>query len=104
MCPAISAVSLTEQLEAAVEVEPLLRIIGLDKVIPESDSVILASNPHIKYAKNKTYGIAIAEVPGPDELRVEMIEIPSTKENEPGSVTRTKFRTPGGRAVIERIE
>lgn len=104
MCPSISALSLMEQLESAVRLEPLLQLIGLDNIVPEADAVIVKSNPHFRYAKNRTYGIAIAEVDAEKELRVELVEIADTLANEIGAVTRTRFRTPGGRAVVERVE
>lgn len=103
MCPSISAVSLTEQLEAAVVVEPVLEVAGLDKVIADADALIAKSNPHLRYVKNKTYGIAIAEVDADKELRVDFIEIADTKVSEVGAVARTRFRTPAGTAVVERV-
>jgi alkaline phosphatase D len=84
---AISAATVDVQLDAVVQSNPILKGLGLGDLIPEFDTNLLATNPHIQHAESTRNGFAIVEVSaGQVDVRFVMV----------GDVTK-----PGGATVDE---
>jgi alkaline phosphatase D len=99
----ISAPSLQEQLDAAVRISPLLRATRLGQLVPRSDEVLMASNPHLLYSNSRTYGFGIVEVDA-TELRVEFVMLTDVLSRErPDAVERVRFRTALNSAAVEEV-
>jgi alkaline phosphatase D len=100
----ISAPTLQEQLEAALEVASILAAAGLDSIVSRSDQVLLASNPHMVHSDSATHGYALVEVDLDQELRVELVTFADvTSAARPPVTARHRFRTPSGTPTIERM-
>ena len=90
MGPSISSVSLKEQLEAALNVSPLLEIIGkfanLNSLIENSDTVIKNSNPYYNFVNLHDYGYMVIEVNGDKNIKAKFVllsDVWSKKINYP---------------------
>lgn len=98
----VSSLSLKEQLQVAVDTEPVLESLGLRPVVRRADELMLASNPHLKYSASAAYGLGTFEVKGAGELLATFHHLadvlsPTTDEQ----FAPVSFRTPGGVSVIE---
>lgn len=99
----ISSLSLKEQLQIAVETEPVLESLGLKPIVRRADDVIRASNPHFAYSATAAYGLGTFEVRGAEELLAtfhHLTDVLSPKSDE--KFSPVSFRTPGGVSAIER--
>ena len=104
LVPGISAVALQEQLEIALKTDPILGALGLAPVVRRADEVVRAANPHLKYAKNKIYGVATVDVDRDREVRVTFLHLTSVQSAErPGAIERVAFRTRLGTNAVEPI-
>ena len=98
----ISAISLQEQIELAVQLDPLLQLAGVGQLVPQLDSVLYDSNPHYRYVKNLTYGLAVVDVDRDSEIRVSFVHVPDVRSAEMSApVERLQFRTPAGTSEVQ---
>ena len=97
---AISAPTIEVQLTDVVAQSPILDALGLGELIPELDTNLLATNPHIRHAESRRNGLAIIDIAA-TELRATFVEVSDVTARD-GSVTReVAFRTPAGARRVE---
>jgi alkaline phosphatase D len=99
---AVSAPTIEVQLTDVVAQTPILEGLGLGNLIPQFDSNLLATNPHILHAESRRNGLAIIDVSAA-ELRTTFIEVSEVTEREGNVVREIAFRTPAGSRRIEAI-
>lgn len=100
----ISSISLAEQLEAVIKMQPLLAASGLGSLVPRMDENLRAASPHFVHADSRAYGVAIAEV-RPDRFEVEFLSITGVREPEwNGEVGTTAFVVRSGDPEIRARE
>lgn len=97
---AISAATVDVQLYAAIASNVVLDALGLDDLVPQFDTNLLATNPHLVHADSTHNGLAIIAV-GADAVEVEMVRVTDVTQPD-GTVADTlRFRTPrGSRRVL----
>lgn len=97
----ISSAPAHEQVQKLVDASPLLNAFGLSKIVPEFDTNLRATSPHITYAASNTHGLALVEVDGDRELRVEFLEIDDVSASSSFTAPRSRlFAVPSGSATI----
>ena len=100
---AISAATVDVQLEAVVETNLLLKGLGLADLIPQFDSNVLATNPHMRHSDSTHNGLAIVEVRA-DGVAVEFMRVGDVTSRAHGATDSVHFFTPlGSRRVTRRI-
>jgi alkaline phosphatase D len=98
---AISAATVDVQLEAVVAANPFLEAFGLGELIPEFDTNLLATNPHIRHADSVRNGFAIVEL-GPDAVDVRFVPIGDVRSSSAATLpAEVAFRTRLGTRRIE---
>ncbi len=97
----ISSRSFEEIIGRIVENSDLLSALGLAPVVAEMDDRIRARDPHVKYVKNKAYGLGWVKV-SEGSLDVRFIEIDDvTTTTYSGSSGEVKFTVASGSNRIE---
>lgn len=92
---AISAATVDVQIEAAVNGNVILKGLGLGDLIPEYDTNLLATNPHIQYAESTRNGLAIVDIGG-DAVDVQFLLAGDVTSPAPSATDTVAFRTPRG--------
>ena len=97
---AISAATVDEQLEAVIASNRLLSGLGLASLIPELDTNLLATNPHMRHAASTRNGFAIVGIDAA-ELRVTFVSVDDVTRQDGGVASEVSFKTPlGSRRVL----
>jgi alkaline phosphatase D len=97
---AVSAPTIEVQLTDIVAQTPILEAFGLGDLIPEFDSHLLATNPHLVHAESRRNGLAIIDV-GPAELRATFVEVGDPTKREGGVTREISYRTRAGSRRVE---
>lgn len=97
----ISSANVYEQVRNLVEASPLLRALGLSKIVDQFDPNMRASSPHFVYANSATQGIMVVEIDGDKELRARTIEFDDVRSaNVPGPSRTQRFSVASGSATL----
>jgi alkaline phosphatase D len=96
----ISAATIDEQLTAIVTENRFLKGLGLGELVPEFDTNLLATNPHIRHADSTHNGLAIIEI-GPAAVDVRFLRREHVSSPTPRLAAEVAFRTPLGSNRIE---
>jgi alkaline phosphatase D len=99
---AISAPTVEVQLTEVVAQSPFLDAFGLGALIPEFDSNLLATNPHIRHAESRRNGIAIIDVSA-TEVRATFVEVDDVTRPHGGVAREIAFRTVAGSRRVEAV-
>ena len=98
---AICAATVDVQLQAVVDANPFLEAFGLGDLIPEFDTNLLATNPHIRHADSVRNGFAIVEL-GPDAVDVQFVPVGDVRSPSAAKLPpEVAFRTRAGTRRIE---
>ncbi len=97
----ISSRSFQEIIERIVEGNDLLQALGLGPLVARLDELTAARNPHVKYTKNRAYGVGWIQVSA-DALDVRFLEVDDvTSDAFMGSSGEVKFTVASGSNRIE---
>ena len=96
---AISAATVEVQLQAVVAGNILLKGLGLADLIPDFDSNLLATNPHIQHAASTRNGLTLVTIGG-DAVDVEFVRTGDVTSPSPSPTDSIAFRTPRGSRTI----
>jgi hypothetical protein len=100
----ISSSPVQEITQNVVDSNPTLSALGLGDLVPQFDPILLETNPHYRYARSLTHGIAIVEVNRADAIEVEFLHVADVRTPEfDGDVERVRFRTPAGSRRVDRL-
>lgn len=100
---AISSMSVQEQTQVVVDSQPILSALGLGKIVPRFDQLLLKSNPHWRVSRSDDNGYAIVEARS-DELLVDFVIVRGIRDPLYGGVAeRLRMRTPTGQKTIEML-
>jgi alkaline phosphatase D len=99
---AISAPTIDMQLAAVIDSNLLLESLGLRELIPEFDTNLLATNPHIRHADSIRNGFAVVEVRA-DAVDVRFVMVSDVTKPDGRVIEERAFTTPlGSKAVIAK--
>ena len=97
---AISAATVDVQLDAVIESNLVLKGLGLADLVPEFDTNLLATNPHVDFAESTRNGLAIVEI-GAAQVDVTFLMLDGVTTPTGKVTTEIAFRTPlGSRDII----
>ncbi len=100
VCPGISSRSLEEIIERVVEEDDLLSNLGIPAVVPQLDQRAADFGPHVRFVKNRSYGIGWAKV-GAGTMDVRILEVDGvTDRTWDGAVTEHRFSVAAGTSRV----
>jgi alkaline phosphatase D len=99
----ISSSPAQEIAQNTVDNNELLKALGLGELVPNFDEILRNTNPHYKYAKSLTHGIAIVDVEA-SVINVSFVQISEVKSKDwNGSFERVELRTASGSNRVELV-
>jgi alkaline phosphatase D len=99
---AISAPAIDVQLTEIIAQTPVLDALGIGALVPEFDTNLLATNPHLHHAESRRNGLAIVDVSA-SELRTTFVEVDEVTRPTGGVAREVMFRTPAGTRRVEPV-
>jgi alkaline phosphatase D len=96
---AISAATVDVPLDGVVDYNPILKGLGLADLVPQFDTNLLATNPHILHAESTRNGFAIVEVTA-QQVAVRFVMVSDVTKPTGGVIDEVAFCTPLGTKQI----
>lgn len=98
----ISSSSTQEIIGTTVAGSPTLTSLGLAALVPKTNEVLLATNPHLKHSDATANGISVATVSA-TAFDVMFLNVADVRKDDYAVTGRTSFRTTSGTNRIEKV-